>query len=149
MRTLGTPASSNLPDERDGGVAYGRQDDLQWSDDRSLFFPGSPPLNDSSNDDPTTWSDTAASVKGSASLKGNNGRHSGGSGGGGGTTPPPPPPPDPNIVGTYSAGAADGEAGYDIRIDFIGTGWTDALEKAFKDTADFFTKVITADIGGG
>ena len=117
MRTLGQPASSNLPDDSDGSVAFGGRNDLQWNDDRSLFFPNGPPLNDSSNDDPTTWSDTAASVKGSAGLKG--GRHSGGGGGGGGTDPPPPPPPpDPGIVGTYFAGAADGEAGYDIRIDF-------------------------------
>src|SRR5215210_63289 len=56
---------------------------------------------------------------------------------------------DSGIVGTYYAGAADGEAGYDIRIDFKGTGWTDGLLKAFTDTADYFTHVITADIGGG
>ena len=52
-------------------------------------------------------------------------------------------------MGTYYAGAADGQAGYDIRIDFKGTGWTDGLKKGFTDAADYFTKVITADIGGG
>ncbi|MGE3783432.1 MAG: leishmanolysin-related zinc metalloendopeptidase [Alphaproteobacteria bacterium] len=53
------------------------------------------------------------------------------------------------LITTYNAGIADGEAGYDIRIDFTGTGWTADLQKAFKDAADYFTKVITRDIGGG
>jgi len=34
-------------------------------------------------------------------------------------------------------------------FSFLGTGWTSTLQKAFIDAADYLTKVITADIGGG
>ena len=66
------------------------------------------------------------------------GGKSGGGGGGGG-----------GVLATYHAGSADGELGYDIRIDFKGSGWTAALQSAFTTAADYFTAVITADIGGG
>ncbi len=54
-----------------------------------------------------------------------------------------------NLLTTYNAGSADGQAGYDIKIDFKGSGWTVGAQKAFTDAADYFTKVITQDIGGG
>ena len=62
----------------------------------------------------------------------------GGSPGGGGGT-----------VGQYFAGSADGSAGYDIWIEFKGTGWTAEFQKAFTQMADYLTQVVTADIGGG
>lgn len=63
----------------------------------------------------------------------------GGSGGGGGG----------GILTTYKAGAGNGDAGYDIWIDFKGTGWTKALQDAFTHSADYLASVITDDIGGG
>ena len=69
-------------------------------------------------------------------AKGGGGGGTGGSGGGGGTT------------SQYFSGSA-GDAGYDIWIEFKGTGWTNVLQKAFKDAADYLTTVITDDIGGG
>ena len=89
-----------------------------------------------------TWLDTSSFAKGGGNVKGDGGKNSGG--GGTSTTAP-----DSGIVGTYYAGLADGEAGYDIKIDFKGTGWTDGLRKAFTDSADYLTNVITDDIGGG
>src|SRR5207244_7746290 len=65
---------------------------------------------------------------------------SGGSGGGGGGS---------GVVATYYSGSANGTAGYDIQIDFKGSGWTADLEAAFQQTADYYTTVITDDIGGG
>ena len=60
------------------------------------------------------------------------------------------------VVTEYKSGAVDGTAGYDIWIQFKGTGWTAELQSAFKNAADYFTggnnpanAVITADIGGG
>ncbi|MEZ5832760.1 MAG: leishmanolysin-related zinc metalloendopeptidase [Dongiaceae bacterium] len=63
----------------------------------------------------------------------------GGGGSGGG---------DPGVLTNYFAGADDGTAGYDIWIEFKGT-WTVDLQAAFKNAADYFVTVITADIGGG
>lgn len=51
-------------------------------------------------------------------------------------------------VQDYYSGKANGEAGFDIWIHFSGTGWTESLQKAFKNAADYFTTVITNDIGG-
>jgi hypothetical protein len=68
---------------------------------------------------------------------GGGGGSTGGSGGGGGT------------VSQYLSGAGNGDAGYDILIQFKGTGWTSDLQQAFKDAADYLTTVITDDIGGG
>lgn len=61
----------------------------------------------------------------------------GGGGGGGGETT------------SYFSGSADGATGYDIWIEFKGSGWSEALQQAFKDAADYYTTVITDDIGGG
>ena len=70
-------------------------------------------------------------------AKGGPGGGTGGSGGGGGT------------VSRYLSGSANGDAGYDILIEFKGTGWTSTLQQAFKDAANYLTTVITDDIGGG
>jgi hypothetical protein len=125
-------------DQNDGKSGY------QWDNDRSPFSSNDPLPTAFWGNDPLKWLDSPAFVKGGTKGggKGSGGSGSGSGGGGTGTT-------DPSIVGTYFAGTADGEAGYDIRIDFKGTGWTDSLKKAFTDAADYFTKVITTDIGGG
>jgi hypothetical protein len=60
------------------------------------------------------------------------------SGGGGG-----------GVLKQYLSGSANGTAGFDIVIDFTGRGWTADLQKAFINAADYFTSVITDDIGGG
>src|SRR5689334_2232421 len=115
MSMINHPASSDPHHKWNGGADDDEQDQLQWNNDQPPFGPDDPPPSAFWGHDPMTRLDTTAFAKG--------GKNSGGgtSGGGGtGTT-------DPSIVGTYFAGAADGEAGYDIRIDFKGTGWTDAL----------------------
>ena len=53
------------------------------------------------------------------------------------------------MVTEYLSGSGNGTAGYDILIKFTGTGWTVALQAAFKNAANYFTTVITDDIGGG
>ena len=70
-------------------------------------------------------------------AKGGGGGGTGGSGGGGGTT------------SQYFSGSGNGDAGYDVWIEFKGTGWTKDLQQAFKNAADYLTTVITDDIGGG
>ena len=87
--------------------------------------------------------DSAASAQGGKPGGGGGGGSGGGgpgggsNGGGGGSS------------GSYFAGSGDGEAGFDIWIEFRGTGWTVELQQAFQDAADYFTTVITEDIGGG
>jgi hypothetical protein len=76
--------------------------------------------------------DTVSSAKG--------GPGSGGSGGGGASS-------GGSI--NYFSGATDGDQGYDIWLEFKGSGWTDALMAPFRNAADYFTWVITDDIGGG
>lgn len=49
----------------------------------------------------------------------------------------------------YLSGSQNGEAGYDIWIQFKGSSWTENLQQAFKNAADYLTTVITDDIGGG
>jgi hypothetical protein len=71
-----------------------------------------------------------------SSAKG--GQPGGGGGGGGG-----------GVLTEYLSGSANGEAGYDIWIQFKGSGWTADLQQAFTHAADYFTTVITDDIGGG
>ncbi len=53
------------------------------------------------------------------------------------------------VLSEYFSGSADGDAGFDIWLDFKGSGWTTTLQDAFIYTADYFTTVITDDIGGG
>ena len=139
MRQVNFSASSSPYRKWVGDVEHDGQSDLHRDGDRSPLDRDDPLPSDPWGQDMWTWPTATPAVKGGAKNTGG-----GGSGSGGGTTTP-----DPSIVATYYAGAADGEAGYDIRIDFKGTGWTDTLEKAFRDSADYFTKVITADIGGG
>jgi hypothetical protein len=62
-----------------------------------------------------------------------------GGGGGGGSG---------GAVSSYLAGSADAGVGYDIQIDFKGTGWTSGLQTAFTHAADYFVTVITADLAG-
>ncbi|MGE0258956.1 MAG: hypothetical protein AB7H71_14230 [Alphaproteobacteria bacterium] len=144
MSAVGHSASYGFFHKWDEGADHDGQDELQWGNGASPFDHDDLPLSALWGRDPKTWLDATSFAKGGKKPGGGGGGGTGGggTGGGGGTT-------DPGIVGTYYAGAADGEAGYDIRIDFKGTGWTDGLKKAFTDTADYFTKVITADIGGG
>ena len=54
-----------------------------------------------------------------------------------------------SVVTDYFSGKSDGTAGYDVQVHFSGSGWTQSLQKAFIDAANYFTSVITADIGGG
>jgi hypothetical protein len=68
------------------------------------------------------------------------GKPGGGGGGGGGDSGALPP---------YFSGSGDGDAGYDIWIEFKGSGWTVGLQDAFIKAADYYTTVITDDIGGG
>ncbi len=63
----------------------------------------------------------------------------GGGGGGGG---------DPGVLTNYFSGSGNEAAGYDIWIEFKGSGWTVGLQTAFIDAANYFTTVITDDIGG-
>jgi hypothetical protein len=67
-------------------------------------------------------------------AKGGNPGGGGGGGSGGGLT-------------SYLAGSNDG-SGYNIKIDFKGTGWTSGLQTAFTHAADYFVTVITADLPG-
>lgn len=69
-----------------------------------------------------------------AAAKGGPGGGPGG-GGGGGTAFP-----------SYISGSANGTAGFDIQIDFIGTSWTQALHDVFVSTADRLTALIIGDI---
>ena len=59
----------------------------------------------------------------------------GGGGGGGGTTFSP-----------YISGSANGTAGFDIQIDFIGSSWTQALHDVFVSAADKLTALIIGDL---
>jgi len=87
-----------------------------------------------------TFIDTEFAAKGG--TPGAPGGGGSGGGGGGGSS-------DPGILTEYFAGSADGNAGYDIWIEFKGDGWTTGLQDAFTQAADYFTMVITDDIGGG
>lgn len=51
------------------------------------------------------------------------------------------------VLEDYFSGSADGAAGYDIHIKFKGDAWTEELQQAFIQAADYFTTVITGDIG--
>ena len=59
----------------------------------------------------------------------------GGGGSGGGTAFP-----------SYISGAADGKAGFDIQIDFVGTSWTQPLHDVFVSAADRLTSLILGDL---
>lgn len=52
------------------------------------------------------------------------------------------------VYDDYVAGSSDGDAGYDIWIDFKGS-WTAELQQAFIDAANYLVSVIMTDIGGG
>jgi hypothetical protein len=56
---------------------------------------------------------------------------------------------DGGVLTKYHSGSLDGDAGYDIEIEFKGSGWTVDLQQAFIASADYLTTVITHDIGGG
>jgi hypothetical protein len=49
------------------------------------------------------------------------------------------------LMTTYTSGRLDGQAGYDIKINFSGT-WTAPLQQAFIDAADFLSKIILGDV---
>src|SRR5690348_11451654 len=97
----------------------------------------------------TVPTDPGSNPSGSSSNPSGSGSNPSGSSGNSSGSGSSPANSGSNLLTTYNAGSADGEAGYDIRIDFKGTGWTADLQKAFEDAADYFTKVITQDIGGG
>lgn len=71
-----------------------------------------------------------------ALAKGGGGGKPGGGGGGSGA------------AASYTAGPSDPAGGYNIEIEFKGSGWTAELQTAFKHAADYFTTVISADIPG-
>jgi hypothetical protein len=71
-----------------------------------------------------------------SAARGGPGGGGGGSGGG-------------SVLTDYRSGSGNEAAGYDIWIQFKGSGWTADLQQAFKNAADYLTTVITADIGGG
>lgn len=81
----------------------------------------------------------AESVPVEAASSARGGPPGGGGGGGGGG----------GIVTDYKSGAGNGTEGYDIWIQFKGSGWTLELQQAFKNAANYLTTVITDDIGGG
>ena len=70
-----------------------------------------------------------------AAKGGPGGPGGGGGGGGGGTTFAP-----------YISGPANGTAGFDIKIEFIGSSWTQALHDVFVDAADQLTALIIGDL---
>jgi hypothetical protein len=70
-----------------------------------------------------------------AAAKGGNGGGGPGGGGGGGTAFP-----------SYISGSANGTAGFDIKIDFVGTGWTQELYNIFVSAADMLTTLIIGDL---
>lgn len=80
----------------------------------------------------------------SAAKGGNPGKPDKSGGGGGGSDGG-----GDGVLSKYFSGSGDGDAGYDIWLDFKGSGWTTTLQDAFINAADYFTTVITADIGGG
>jgi hypothetical protein len=45
------------------------------------------------------------------------------------------------VLTEYLSGSGNGTAGYDILIQFKGTGWTVDLQTPFKNAADYFTTV--------
>lgn len=54
-----------------------------------------------------------------------------------------------SLLKTYDTTTKAGRyAGYDIVIDFKGTGWTTGLQSAFTNFADYLTTQISNDIGG-
>jgi len=75
-------------------------------------------------------------IGGDVFAKGDGGGASAGGGSGG-------------VLKQYFSGSANGTAGYDIWIEFKGTSWTTALQDAFIKAADYFTTIISSDIGGG
>lgn len=77
-------------------------------------------------------------LESTSDAKGGNGggKKPGGGGDGGGSTTP---------TYTYTSGPDDGTTGYNIEIQFMGDGWTDALMESFMSSADFLSLVITGD----
>jgi len=115
------------------------------------FSPTSP-SNDGTGADPTVSGQASpdggdsgiASLGDAFAAKGGNpGKPGDGGGGGGGGTG------DSGVLSDYFSGSDDGDSGYDIWIDFKGSGWTVELQNAFTFAADYFTSIITDDIGGG
>lgn len=66
---------------------------------------------------------------------GGGGGHGGGGGGGGGMS-----------FAAYMAGSANGTAGYDITINFIGSNWTQSLHDDFVNAANFYVNLIAGDL---
>jgi hypothetical protein len=100
--------------------------------DHGNAFSGAAP----GGEDDITLIDDVSFAKGGHGGGGGSGGGGGGGGGGG-------------IVTQYFSGSANGTDGFDIWIEFKGSGWTTDLQKAFENAADYFTTVITDDIGGG
>jgi hypothetical protein len=83
-----------------------------------------------------TDSGESAPVEAASAAKGGTPGPGGGSGG------------DTGVPTEYRSGSLNGDAGYDIWIQFKGSGWTETLQEAFQNAADYYTTVITEDIGG-
>lgn len=53
-----------------------------------------------------------------------------------------------SVVATYNAGNSNGTTGYDIKIDFQGTGWTQVLQDPFIKMANYLATNIIGDLPG-
>ena len=125
----GRPESGKFDAIDDAGFATGRvhalnmHPDLPFSTDKLLGIDLTHIIH---------TSDVAA-AKGGAGGGGHGG--GGGGGGGGGLTFSP-----------YTAGWADGSAGFDITIEFKGSSWTQELHDIFVTAADRLVNLIIGDI---
>ena len=70
-----------------------------------------------------------------------------GAGGGGKGKPPKDDDPDSgsSVLSSYTSGG-DAATSFNIEVIFKGGGWTEALQQAFIDAADYLSTIITADI---
>ncbi|MCL5777212.1 leishmanolysin [Limibaculum sp. FT325] len=87
---------------------------------------------------------------------GGGGKSGGGGGGGGGggknkntdTTDPgttDPTPSDP-LLSSYTSKEGSADSSFNVTVDFLGDGWTVALQEDFVAAADFISSIILADI---
>jgi hypothetical protein len=76
-------------------------------------------------------------AKGGSKGKPTDGDGGGGGGGGGGG--------DPTLLSEYISGG-DAATSFNIEIKFKGDAWTDLLQQAFIDVADYLSTIITDDI---
>jgi hypothetical protein len=110
--------------------------------DGSLFDPFADPRDDGGGFASPPFDPVLGGTAGITLIDGVSLAKSGGGGGGGGK-----PSGGGGTTDSYWSGIADGDAGYDIHIDFTGSGWDAGLKAAFEHAADYYTTVITKDVG--